>query len=209
MVKLEQRLKEERLRRKLTLEEAATATRIKPQFLEAIERGAYNELPSPAYAKGFVRNYAEFLGFPKAQTSALFKRDFDEKRAVKVLPDGMVKNSNKFPIRQLNIRRVVIVLIGLFLLSSFFLFQIRGILFPPAISISSPKDESIVSREVNIEGRTDSSVTLTINDQSVFVNTKGEFEKNISLFPGKNTITIKAKNRFGKESTLQREVIVR
>ncbi len=207
MVKLEQRLKEERLRRGLTLGEAATATRIKPHFLEAIERGAYQELPSPAYAKGFVRNYAEFLGFPKAQTSALFKRDFDEKRMVKVLPDGMVKR-DKFPIRRLNIRRIVIGLGGILLIGLFFLFQVRGILFPPSISLSSPKDESVVAREVNVSGKTDSKATLTINDQSVFVNTNGEFEKKISLFPGKSTITIKAKNRFGKESTLQRVVTV-
>ncbi len=208
MVKLEQRLKEERLRRKLTLEEAAVATRIKPQFLEAIERGAYHELPSPAYAKGFVRNYAEFLGFPKAQTSALFKRDFDEKRAVKVLPDGMVKE-NKFPIRQMNVRRVVLGSVGVIILSLFLLFQLRGVLFPPAISLSSPKDESVVSREVSVTGKTDSTATLTINNESVFVNTNGEFEKKISLFPGKNTIIIKAKNRFGKESTVQRAVIVK
>jgi cytoskeletal protein RodZ len=208
MVRLEQLLKEERIRRKLTLEEAATATRIKPQFLEAIERGAYHELPSPAYAKGFVRNYAEFLGLPKAHTSALFKRDFDEKRAVKVLPEGMVKKS-EFPIRRLNVRRFMIGGVVIALLSGFLLFQTRSIFFPPSLSVSSPKEGSVVSREVSIAGKTDNSAVVIINNESVSVDSNGKFQKKIILFPGKATITVKAQNRLGKEAVLNRNVTVR
>lgn len=207
MVRLEQLLKEERIRRKLTLEEAAIATRIKPQFLEAIERGAYHELPSPAYAKGFVRNYADFLGLPKAHTSALFKRDFDEKRAVKVLPEGMVKK-NEFPIRRLNLRKLMIGGVVIVLLGGFLLFQARAIFFPPLLSVSSPKEGSIVPREVSIIGQTDSSAVVIINNESVSVDRKGKFQKKVALFPGKATITVKARSRLGKEAVLNRNVAV-
>ncbi|HVF69341.1 MAG TPA: helix-turn-helix domain-containing protein [Xanthomonadales bacterium] len=208
MVRLEQRLKDARIQRHLTLEQAAKATKIKPHFLEAIERGAYNELPSPAYARGFVRNYADFLGLPNAQASALFKRDFDEKKSVKVLPDGMVAR-NDFAINRVNIRKVIIGVFVVLLVVIFLLFQVRGVLFPPSISLSSPKADSAVARDVSILGKTDSSATITINNEPVFVNTTGNFEKKITLFPGKSVITIKAKNRFGKESTLKRTVNVR
>ncbi|HUQ85679.1 MAG TPA: helix-turn-helix domain-containing protein [Candidatus Limnocylindrales bacterium] len=208
MVKLEQRLKEARIQRGLTIEQVAKATKIKAHFLESIEKGAYSELPSPAYAKGFVRNYAEFLGLPKAQSSALFKRDFDEKKNVKVLPDGMVKN-NDFPIRRINLRKAIIGTIVLILLGTFLMFQVRGVLFAPSIFISSPKGNTITQRDISVIGRTDSSATITINNESVFVNNNGVFEKKISLFPGENVITIKAKNRFGKQSTLQRTVLVK
>ncbi|MGH2637780.1 MAG: helix-turn-helix domain-containing protein, partial [Rhabdochlamydiaceae bacterium] len=72
------------------MEEIAAAIKIRPEFLSAIEKGDYQHLPSPAYASGFVTNYAAYLGFPKRETLALFRREFDEQKAYKVLPRGMV-----------------------------------------------------------------------------------------------------------------------
>lgn len=208
MVQLGQKLKDARIQRKLTLEEVAVATKIKPQFLEAIERGAYAELPSPAYAQGFVRNYAAFLGLQKVPTSALFKRDFDEKRAVKVLPDGMNRSQN-FPLKRLNLRRIMIGGSALLLLIGFLFFQYRFALIAPSISIKTPKEGSVVGRDVEIKGKTDSNATVIINNEAAFVNSKGEFMKKVTLFPGNNTVIIKAKNRMGKESVLQRSVVVK
>jgi len=208
MVRLEQLLKEARIQRKLTLEEAATATKIKPQFLEAIERGAYSELPSPAYAKGFVKNYADFLGLPKNQSSAFFKRDFDEKRAVKVLPDGMTR-SKDFPLKRINIRRAVIGTFAFIILLIFFLFQTRDMFFAPVIHINSPKDGSVVSEDVEVAGTASSNAIVTVNNAPVFVQGNGEFSKKITLFPGKTTITVKAKNRVGKETITTINVIVK
>ena len=62
MVPLGKRLLSARTQRKLSLEEVAAATKIKARFLSAIEKGEYEKLPSPAYAKGFVKNYAAYLG---------------------------------------------------------------------------------------------------------------------------------------------------
>ena len=41
------------------------------------------------------------------------------------------------------------------------------------------------------------------------VTANGNFQKVITLFPGNETITVKATNRFGKETTIQRTVVVR
>jgi cytoskeleton protein RodZ len=59
---LGQKLREARLARSLSLEEAAQATRIRARFLVAIESGDYEALPSAAQARGFVRAYAGYLG---------------------------------------------------------------------------------------------------------------------------------------------------
>jgi len=59
---LGQTLKAAREKKRLTLSEAALKTRIKVQHLEAIERDDFGGMPAPAYAKGFIRMYAEFLG---------------------------------------------------------------------------------------------------------------------------------------------------
>jgi cytoskeleton protein RodZ len=55
-------LLEARERLGLTLEEAERVTRIRVHHLEAIERGDLDALPSPVQARGFLNNYADFLG---------------------------------------------------------------------------------------------------------------------------------------------------
>jgi len=54
-------LRAEREKRELTPSEVAAATHIKMQHIEAIERDDYSSIAAPAYAKGFIRLYAEFL----------------------------------------------------------------------------------------------------------------------------------------------------
>jgi transcriptional regulator with XRE-family HTH domain len=46
----------------LSLEEVERETRIRAKFLAALESGELSALPSDAHAKGFLRNYAQFLG---------------------------------------------------------------------------------------------------------------------------------------------------
>lgn len=56
------RLREAREKLGLTLDEVERTTRIRVHHLEAIERGELDSLASPVQARGFLRNYAEFLG---------------------------------------------------------------------------------------------------------------------------------------------------
>jgi len=56
------RLAEARKRLGLTLEEAERSTRIRAHHLAALERGEFETISSHVQAKGFIRNYAEFLG---------------------------------------------------------------------------------------------------------------------------------------------------
>src|SRR5258706_8754714 len=168
MIRLGQRLYHQRLRRKLTLEEAARATKIKSSFLAAIERGEYNKLPSPAYAKGFVTNYASFLGLPRAETLALFKRDFDEKRAYKVLPDSLTRRQQVFPGLRIKIQESLLIVGGLFLLFlGFLFFQYRSAFFPPALTVSTPKNEAVLAKDIIVTGKTDTDTTVTVNNQPV------------------------------------------
>jgi cytoskeletal protein RodZ len=56
-----QRLKQAREYRLLTLEKASEATRIRLNYLQALETDDYSIMPSAAQGRGFLRNYAEFL----------------------------------------------------------------------------------------------------------------------------------------------------
>ncbi len=57
-----QKLRQARQAQALSLEQASRATRIRAHYLQAIERGDLEALPSSAQARGFLRLYASFLG---------------------------------------------------------------------------------------------------------------------------------------------------
>lgn len=46
----------------MTLDEASRVTRIGKNYLAAIEEGMFDKLPNAAYVKGFLRNYARYIG---------------------------------------------------------------------------------------------------------------------------------------------------
>ena len=58
-------LRDARERLGLTLEEVERGTHIRAHYLDAMERGDFNFLPSTVQARGFLRNYAEYLGLDR------------------------------------------------------------------------------------------------------------------------------------------------
>ena len=61
-----QQLKAARERKGVTASQAAAATHMKVQHVEALERDDYSRLTVPTYAKGFLKIYAEYLGLDPA-----------------------------------------------------------------------------------------------------------------------------------------------
>lgn len=57
-----QRLRDAREKLGLTLNEVERITRIRVRYLEMLEKGDFEAMPSIVQARGFLKNYAEFLG---------------------------------------------------------------------------------------------------------------------------------------------------
>jgi len=209
MIRVGQRLKERRLKKGLTIEQVSQGTKIRPVYIIAIEKGEYHKLPSAAYVQGFVRNYAEFLDMPARETLALFRREFDEEKAIKVLPEGF-SHHKEFPITRLKIQRAVYLMIAVFfLIGGFLLYQYRSAFIDPQLVVENPKENAVTSLQVMVEGRTDPSATVLVNNSQVAVEENGSFTKRVTLFPGKETIEIRSKNRFGRETVIERRIEVR
>jgi len=51
-----------RLGKGIRIEKAALETKLKIQYLQAIEKDDFDALPAPIYARNFIRIYANFLG---------------------------------------------------------------------------------------------------------------------------------------------------
>jgi cytoskeleton protein RodZ len=58
----------------VTLREAERATRISRAYLTALESEDFDQLPPAAYARGIVRNYAQYLGLDPVSTLSLYER---------------------------------------------------------------------------------------------------------------------------------------
>jgi hypothetical protein len=68
-------LRDERRRRHISLDAVARGTLVRQDFLELIDTDRLEELPSGAYAKGFIRSYVTYLGLdPEPFLSAYDER---------------------------------------------------------------------------------------------------------------------------------------
>ena len=54
-------LRETRVRRKTTLQQAEDDTKIRVKYIQAMENDDFDLMPSAAYVKGFLRTYSEYL----------------------------------------------------------------------------------------------------------------------------------------------------
>lgn len=84
---------------------------------------------------------------------------------------------------------------------------------PPTLQITAPSNDLITNQKaVTVTGKTDDAtskpVTVTVNGAAVTVGTDGTFTKEVTLAEGENTITIVAKDKAGKTTTVTRRVTV-
>ena len=75
MSQLGARFREAREARGLTIAEAAAETRILARYLQALEDGDFEQLPGDVYARGFIRNYAQFLDLPADELIQVYRRE--------------------------------------------------------------------------------------------------------------------------------------
>jgi cytoskeletal protein RodZ len=78
-----QKLKQARDAKRLTLEQVFEAIRIRVPYLRALEEDDLSAMPSPVQGRGYLRNYAEFLGLN-------FEHLLEEMRAEKQASDVII-----------------------------------------------------------------------------------------------------------------------
>ena len=69
----------------------------------------------------------------------------------------------------------------------------------PSITIFQPSDYATIGASItNIEGRADRVNVLKLNSQAISMDEQGHFKETITVFPGSNTITLRAEDQFGR-----------
>lgn len=101
-----------------------------------------------------------------------------------------------------------IFILFLFLVVWYFWHEICYLIKAPELEVYQPPNDITVNQETfKIIGKTSPVAYLTIDGEEVYIDKKGNFEKEINLSNGVNIIKIEAKNRFGKTNIRIRRII--
>ncbi|HKP00259.1 MAG TPA: RodZ domain-containing protein [Nitrospiraceae bacterium] len=105
----------------LTIDEVASKTRIRTDFVKALEEGNFAKLPDQVFARGFVRSYARSLGLDEEDAIHRFAQSagtyYDKQAERERLRVRQAEEERK---RQVN-RKAVAIAIGLAILTLIFL----------------------------------------------------------------------------------------
>ena len=195
-------LKTARLAKRISLKKASSATKIQLRFLKALEKSNFLSLPSEASARGFLKNYAEFLGLDFKPILAIFRRDF-------LIPKVVVEKMKKRRISfwQPKMTLIVFFIFGFLMIGSYLGYQYFSLFRNPELELFFPEDKAQIKEEkIEVLGRASEDASVTINGQSVFLTQEGEFRYKLELFSGENKISVEARSKLGRQTKLERIV---
>ncbi len=196
--------------RRLRVQDLSRKIKVRVEYIEALEKGQYDDLPMRIYVKGFVRSYAQFFGVPEDVLLNLFNREYAVYQ--NIYNKDVEEEVNKLPkvphfVITPKIIVVFIAFLALIIVGIYLYFSVDNFVSSPWIVIDTPVHSSTIhENKVVIHGKTKSNSHVFINGQQIFVDRDGIFENEINLTQGINVIKVRSVNKFGKEST--EEIVV-
>jgi cytoskeletal protein RodZ len=218
---LPERLLAARERKGVDLYRAERDTKIRARYLGALERGDYRELPGSVYTKGFLRNYALYLGLDPDEILNQWRRERGDAAAASE-PVIVVPRPITAPRPGLAFSPAVVVAaimtVVLLLFVAYLAMQLLRFARPPTIAVSQPAtavsdvDESTTS--YSLRGTTIPHGTINIQDApdhtiQVSATSDGSWNQSVDLRRGRNDFTIWATDpETGKVSEQKLQIII-
>ncbi len=198
---------------------AERETKIRRQYLAAMEQGAWSELPAPVYARGFVRNYAVYLGMDPDEALAAWSRERGE---IPVEPAIVVPRPIEAPRRGLVIGPGIIVAalvtVGALAIVAYIGFQLLRFSEPPTIAVTDPvaavTEVAEDATTYTLRGTTIARGEVTVRapgraDIRVIAASDGTWRTVVDLRRGENRFAVSAMDpSTGKESEAPVEIVI-
>ncbi len=217
---LPDRLAAARERKGVDLIRAERDTKIRVRYLSALERGDYPDLPGAVYTKGFLRNYALYLGLDPEDVLRQWRRERGEQTA----PEAVIVPPRPLeePSRPLHFSPSIVVAamltVGVVLFFVYLGSQLLRYSKPPELTVTNPAaavltvDESATTYPLAGMTSPGSIVTVTAAGRAELTATAqsdGEWSVQVDLRRGQNRFQITARNpETGKEAETPREVVI-
>ncbi len=200
---LPERLLAARERKGVDLYRAERDTKIRARYLAALERGDYRELPGAVYTKGFLRNYALYLGLDPDDVLLQWRRergDGKEPQAVIAVPRPIAT-----PRRGLTFSPSIVVFallsIAVIVFGAYLAVQLLRFSKPPTIAVNDPAtavvevDEatnSYVLKGTSAPGATISIATPGRDPYTISADADGAWATTVELRRGRNQFEVSA-----------------
>lgn len=205
-------LKEEREKKNLSLRQISNQTKIRVEYLQALEEGNYSIFPSEVYIKGFLKNYAKFLKIDKEKALALYRRENKILDKEKLKKSNTLENKLKFD-NLFTPERVVLMIIAIIFFAIFYYLanQVSVVLRSPELEIKQPivvsagqsNEFSTDEESITIKGSVSPGATLSLNGDEVRTNNLEQFEVlGVALSPGINQFKLIAESEFGRKTEI-------
>lgn len=180
-------------------------TKIKKNFIKAIEEEDWGNLPDYTVVSGFVKRISSALGMDTDKTVAMLRRDYPP-RKIAVNPKPDVEQKFRWsPKLTFGLGLIFTVMI----VAGYLLYQYSNFTEPPELIVDTPVDGAIITEEVvNVSGVTDSSSTVRVNNQPVFVEENGSFKTDIEVSSETDMIVVRSIARNGQETEETRRIVV-
>jgi transcriptional regulator with XRE-family HTH domain len=207
-ITLGEKLREMRQAAHLTLSELAEQTKIQKHFLEAFEKGRYESLPAPLYARQYLKTLVQTLGGDTDYYLELFEKEHGtcDCLAHARLPRTRTHEKHfRLAGRSMRLSAILIItaLVCLYLGSQMF-----SLLQPPVLTLFDPKDGFTTSSPtLTVSGQTQEGAILLVNEQKIVLEQGGIFHTEIILERGVNIIAFEARNRYSRPAVEYRRVI--
>lgn len=179
---------------------AERETRIRSHYLAALEEGDYADLPSDVYTRGFIRNYATYLGLDPEACLELYRHEVTP--AVAARPPVAPPKPIVVEKRDAIITRGRVAAAGLVILVVAFIaylaFQFLTFAGTPELTLTDPATDlpAYAGTSYILRGTTVPNARITVDglreNPTTTASAEGAFTLPIPLVPGSNVVTLLA-----------------
>ena len=217
---LPERLLGARERKGVDLYRAERDTKIRARYLAALERGDWRELPGAVYTKGFLRNYALYLGLDPDEILLQWRSERGDDRPSE--PVIVVPRPIQAPARGFTFSPGIVVafllVVGVIAFTAYLALQLLRFAKPPTVAVTDPAsavstvEDSTTSytlRGTSTAGAIVLVSTPGVDPVRVTVAPDGTWSVDIDLRRGRNQFDITATDpETGKQAEQPRRVFI-
>ncbi len=204
-----------RERRGMSVDELAREVHIAVGYVHALEEEDYHVFPAKVYAEGFLKRVTHVL-IPEAaeQCLAVLRERWDQEMGtgVSAVVTTSPPRASHRPFFAITPRRIMFGIAGIFFVgvTVFLGTRLVSFLSPPQISLESPREAETVSVPlIRVKGHVNQEGRLTVNNREVRMDESGNFNEDVEVGAGANTLAFVAENKFGRRAEVVRHVVVK
>lgn len=219
---LPDRLAAARERKGVDLFRAERDTKIRSRYLAALEQGDYRQLPGAVYTKGFLRNYAVYLGLDPEDVLGQWRRERGDQvpsEPVMVAPRTIIETPRPLAFSP-SVVVAALMTFGVILFGLYLAVQLLRFAKPPILAVTNPAtavvDVSESATSFRLAGTSSPGATVSVSipgraqPYRVTALSDGSWTVTVELRRGTNQFEIDAVDpETGKPTETPQTVIIK